>query len=106
MANRIIVLNSVVFSAISEELGGIFALCLIMVCMSCFLMFLNIAMQMKDRFYKLTALGLGTVYGFQVILTIGGVIKLIPSTGVTLPLISYGGSYSCPSSSDFVSASV
>ncbi|MBO5303869.1 MAG: FtsW/RodA/SpoVE family cell cycle protein [Lachnospiraceae bacterium] len=81
-----------VFSAISEELGGIFALCLIMVCMSCFLMFLNIAMQLKDGFYKLVALGLGTTYGFQVFLTIGGVIKFIPSTGVTLPLVSYGGS--------------
>lgn len=81
-----------VFSAISEELGGIFSLCLIMVCMSCFLMFLNIAMQLKDSYYKLVALGLGTTYGFQVFLTIGGVIKFIPSTGVTLPLVSYGGS--------------
>lgn len=84
--------QDVVFSAIAEEMGGIFALCLIMVCMSCFLMFLNIAMQLKDGFYKLVALGLGTTYGFQVFLTIGGVIKFIPSTGVTLPLISYGGS--------------
>lgn len=81
-----------IFSAISEELGGIFALCLLMVCVSCFLMILNIAMQMKEQFYKLVALGLGTVYGFQVFLTIGGVIKFIPSTGVTLPLVSYGGS--------------
>lgn len=81
-----------VFSAISEEMGGIFAICLIMVCMSCFLMLLNIAMQLKDGFYKLVALGLGTMYGFQVFLTIGGVIKLIPSTGVTLPFVSYGGS--------------
>ena len=61
-------------------------------CFSCFLMFLNIAMQMKDQFYKLVALGLGTIYAFQVFLTIGGVTKFIPSTGVTLPLVSYGGS--------------
>lgn len=81
-----------IFSAISEELGGIFAVCLILVCASCFLMFLNIAMQMKDNFYKLVALGLGTIYGFQVLLSIGGDIKFIPSTGVTLPLVSYGGS--------------
>ena len=81
-----------IFSAISEEMGGIFALCLMMVCISCFLMFLNIAMQMKDQFYKLIALGLGTVYAFQIFLTIGGVTKFIPSTGVTLPLVSYGGS--------------
>lgn len=81
-----------IFSAISEEMGGIFALCLLMVCVSCFLMILNIAMQMHDQFYKLAALGLGTVYGFQVFLTVGGAIKFIPSTGVTLPLVSYGGS--------------
>lgn len=47
---------------------------------------------MKDQFYKLVALGLGTIYAFQVFLTIGGVTKFIPSTGVTLPLVSYGGS--------------
>lgn len=81
-----------VFAAISEELGSIFAICVILVCASCYLMFLNIAMQIHNQFYKLIALGLGTVYGFQVFLTIGGVIKFIPSTGVTLPLVSYGGS--------------
>lgn len=81
-----------IFSAISEELGGIFAICLLLVCGSCFLMFLNIAMQIKDLFYKLVALGLGTIYGFQIFLSVGGDIKCIPSTGVTLPLVSYGGS--------------
>ncbi|MGN1157801.1 MAG: FtsW/RodA/SpoVE family cell cycle protein, partial [Agathobacter sp.] len=81
-----------VFSAISEEMGGIFALCIILVCFSCYIMTLNIAMQIKDMFYKLIALGLGTVYGVQVFLCIGGVIKFIPSTGVTLPFVSSGGS--------------
>ncbi len=81
-----------VFAAVCEEMGGLFGICLIMVCASCYLMFLNIAMQMRNQFYKLIALGLGTVYGFQVFLTVGGVIKFIPSTGVTLPLVSYGGS--------------
>ena len=55
-------------------------------------MFLNIAMELRDPFYKLIALGLGTCYIFQVFLQIGGVTKFIPSTGVTLPLVSYGGS--------------
>ena len=81
-----------IFAAISEELGLIFALCLILVCVSCYVMFLNIAMAIHNQFYKLVALGLGTCYIFQVFLTIGGVTKFIPSTGVTLPLISYGGS--------------
>jgi cell division protein FtsW (lipid II flippase) len=81
-----------IFSAISEEMGGIFALCLILVCVSCFFMMMNIAMQMRDSFYRLVALGLGTLYAMQVLLTVGGAIKFIPSTGVTLPLVSYGGS--------------
>lgn len=81
-----------IFSAIAEELGLIFALCMILVCVSCYVMFLNIAMEIHNQFYKLVALGLGTCYVFQVFLTIGGVTKFIPSTGVTLPLVSYGGS--------------
>lgn len=81
-----------IFSAIAEELGLIFALCLILIFVSCYVMFLNIAMQLRNQFYKLVALGLGTCYIFQVFLNIGGVIKFIPSTGVTLPLVSYGGS--------------
>lgn len=81
-----------IFSAIAEELGLIFALCLILICVSCYVMFLNIAMELRNSFYKLVALGLGTCYIFQVFLTIGGVTKFIPSTGVTLPLVSYGGS--------------
>lgn len=81
-----------IFSAISEEMGLIFALCMILICVSCYVMFLNIAMQLHTTFYKLVALGLGTCYIFQVFLNIGGVTKFIPSTGVTLPLVSYGGS--------------
>jgi cell division protein FtsW (lipid II flippase) len=81
-----------IFSAISEEMGLIFALCMILICVSCYIMFLNIAMQLHNMFYKMVALGLGTCYIFQVFLTIGGVTKFIPSTGVTLPLVSYGGS--------------
>ena len=81
-----------IFSAISEEMGLIFALCMILICLSCYVMFLNIAMRLHNYFYKLVALGLGTCYVFQTFITIGGVTKFIPSTGVTLPLVSYGGS--------------
>lgn len=81
-----------VFSAISEEMGGIFALCILLICFGCFLQFMMIANRMQAVFYKLIAFGLGTVYIVQVFLTVGGVTKFIPSTGVTLPLMSYGGS--------------
>lgn len=81
-----------IFSAISEELGAVFALCILLICLGCFLQFMMIASKMQAVFYKLIAFGLGTIYIFQVFLTVGGVTKFIPSTGVTLPLVSYGGS--------------
>lgn len=87
-----VVVSDFVFSAISEEMGALFAICLILVYFSCFLMFINISLQLVKPFYKLVAMGLSTAYGIQLFLCIGGVIKLIPHTGVTMPLISYGGS--------------
>lgn len=81
-----------IFSAITEELGVLFSVCLVLVYLSCFVMFMEVAMNMKEEFYRLTAAGLGITYIFQIFLTIGGGIKFIPLTGVTLPLISYGGS--------------
>ena len=81
-----------IFSAIAEEFGIIFSVCLILICVSCFIMFMHTAAVLKDKFYQLTAFGLGVTYIFQVFLTIGGGTKFIPLTGVTLPLISYGGS--------------
>ena len=80
-----------IFAAICEEFGVVFGMCLILICLSCFVMFMNIAMRFEDKYYKLVATGLGVAYGFQVFLTIGGITKFIPLTGVTLPLVSYGG---------------
>lgn len=93
LPNKIPVASSdFIFSAIAEEMGVFFAICVILVEVSCFVMFINISLRMTRRFYKLTALGLSVEFIFQVFLTIGGAIKFIPSTGVTLPLVSYGGS--------------
>ena len=87
-----VAVSDFIFAAIGEEMGLIYGLCMILICVSCYVMFLNIAMQLHNGFYKLVALGLGTCYIFQVFLAIGGVTKFIPSTGVTIPLVSYGGS--------------
>ena len=78
--------------AVIGKIYPIFGICLILVCMSCFIMFVNIAMQLSNRFYRLVAVGLGSTYAAQIFLTVGGGIKLIPMTGVTLPFVSYGGS--------------
>lgn len=81
-----------IFSAIAEEFGVLFALALILVCFSCFICFVNIALKVRNRFYKTMAFGFAICYIFQTFLSIGGVTKFIPSTGVTIPLVSYGGS--------------
>ena len=49
-------------------------------------------MRVRNRFYKTMAFGFAICYMFQTFLSIGGVTKFIPSTGVTIPLVSYGGS--------------
>ncbi len=81
-----------VFSAVAEELGVIFAICLILICISCFLSIMLVAMRLKEEFYRYIAVGIGMIYITQVFLTIGGGTRFIPLTGVTLPLVSYGGS--------------
>jgi peptidoglycan glycosyltransferase len=81
-----------VFSAIGEELGliGTVAICIL------FLLFvgsgLRIALHADRPFNKLFAAGLTTIVGVQTFVIVGGVIRVIPLTGVTLPFISYGGS--------------
>lgn len=87
-----IVISDFIFSGISEELGGLYAVCLILIYISTFLLFIQLAWRMKEPFWRNVSIGSCIIFAFQVFLCIGGTIKLIPSTGVTLPLISYGGS--------------
>ena len=80
-----------IFSAIAQELGVVFAVCLILLYLSLFILIVRLSMNIRNRFYRMIGIGIAVCIGFQTFLTIGGGCKLIPSTGVTLPLISYGG---------------
>jgi len=84
--------GDMIFSAICEEMGMLFGIILILVCYLSFFVMIQIGTQTKDQFHKLVCLGLSVAYMVQIFLTIGGGIKLIPLTGVTLPFVSYGGS--------------
>ena len=93
MPNSIpVAVKDFVYSAIVEEFGLLFGICLILVCFCCYINMMKVALRSRDMYYKLIAVGFGTIYMFQCFLTIGGVTKFIPSTGVTLPFVSYGGS--------------
>ncbi len=53
---------------------------------------LHIALQTRDGFKQLLAVSLTTVIGLQALIIVGGNLRMIPLTGITLPFISYGGS--------------
>lgn len=81
-----------IFSAVSEEMGNVFSVCLLLVCLSCFTIAIRNSLMEADKFKRDIIVGLSSLYIFQVFLTVGGGIKFIPLTGVTLPFVSYGGS--------------
>jgi cell division protein FtsW (lipid II flippase) len=81
-----------VFAAIGEELGLVGTLGVL----SAFLLLVGsayrIAVDAVRPFSKLFAAGIATILGFQTFLIVGGVTRVIPLTGITLPFVSYGGS--------------
>ena len=87
-----VVTKDYTFSAISEEMGGIVAVCMVIICICCFVKFMQISMSINVKFYRLIGVGMACLYSIQLFLVVGGVTKFIPSTGVTLPFVSYGGS--------------
>ena len=81
-----------IYAAWSEELGALGA---IVVCIAFLIIVrraLTVAMRQPDLYTKLLATGLASTLGFQVLIIIGGVLRLFPLTGITLPFFSYGGS--------------
>lgn len=81
-----------VFAAIAEELGLVGALGVITAYAVFTLRALAVGASGRTRFSQLAAAGLGLSFGLQTLLIIGGVIKLVPLTGITLPFVSQGGS--------------
>ena len=81
-----------IFTSVAEEFGLIFSLGLMAVYVLIILRGLIVAMNARTSFHSLVAFGLVSMLGLQALLIIGGNTKMLPLTGVTLPLVSYGGS--------------
>lgn len=81
-----------IFSILSEELGFIGGLFVLFLFLIIVWRGIRVAMTIDDPFGSLLAVGIVGIVGIQVIINIGVVIGLMPVTGITLPLISYGGS--------------
>ena len=81
-----------IYSALAQELGLIGAAALLLVFMLFIARGMRIAMLADDGFSKLLVAGLTFSFALQTFIIVGGILRLIPLTGITLPFVSYGGS--------------
>jgi cell division protein FtsW (lipid II flippase) len=81
-----------IYSALAQELGLIGAAALLLLYMGFVLRGFRIALTATDGFSKLLAAGLSFSFAFQTFVIVGGITRVIPLTGITLPFVSYGGS--------------
>ena len=81
-----------VYAAFGEEWGAIGSIALLVVFLAVVVRSLRVAERQPDLYAKLLATGLAAVFGFQIVIIVGGVLRLFPLTGITLPFVSYGGS--------------
>jgi cell division protein FtsW (lipid II flippase) len=81
-----------IYSALAQELGLIGAAALLLVYMIFVLRGMRISLLAQDGFSKLLAAGLTFGFALQTFIIVGGILRLIPLTGITLPFVSYGGS--------------
>ncbi|MDO4837253.1 MAG: FtsW/RodA/SpoVE family cell cycle protein [Clostridia bacterium] len=80
-----------IFAVICEQFGLIFGLCVLAMYVALIWRGATIAMAARRSFHGLLAMGCTVLIALQTFTIIGGVIKLIPLTGVTMPFVSYGG---------------
>lgn len=81
-----------VFAAVAEELGLAGSIAVITGYALLVTVGFGIALRSRDRFRKYLAAGLSLLVGLQAALILGGILRVFPLTGITLPLMSYGGS--------------
>ena len=81
-----------IYSALAQELGLVGIAAVLLLYMAFVLRGFRIALAASDGFSKLLAAGLSFGFAFQTFVIVGGITRVIPLTGITLPFVSYGGS--------------
>jgi cell division protein FtsW (lipid II flippase) len=81
-----------IYSVVAQEIGLVGAAAFLLVYMIFVLRGVRIALLAQDGFSKLLALGLTFAFALQTFIIVGGILRIIPLTGITLPFVSYGGS--------------
>jgi cell division protein FtsW (lipid II flippase) len=81
-----------IYSALAQELGLVGVSALLLVFMVFVARGMKVALRVDDGFSKLLAAGLTFGFALQTFTIVGGILRLIPLTGITLPFVSYGGS--------------
>lgn len=81
-----------IFSAICEEMGIFTGIGIIMLFLILVYRGFKIAINQRNKFFRIVALGISILFGIQSFIIFGGVLKMIPLTGITIPFVSYGGS--------------
>ncbi|MFL5910113.1 MAG: FtsW/RodA/SpoVE family cell cycle protein [Gaiellaceae bacterium] len=81
-----------IYSALAQELGLIGASALLLIYMVFVLRGFRVSLAANDGFSKLLAAGLTFGFALQTFVIVGGIVRVIPLTGITLPFVSYGGS--------------
>lgn len=84
--------SDMIYAIICEEFGIIFAIGLMIIYFLLFYRGIRAAFVTKDSYSQLIAVGFSTMIACQTLVIIGGIFAVIPLTGITLPIISYGGS--------------
>ncbi len=84
--------TDMIFAAVGEEFGFAGSVAVLSAYALIVATGFGIAIRARDPFRKLLAAGISFAFGFQVFLIIGGVLRVVPLTGITLPFMSYGGS--------------
>jgi cell division protein FtsW (lipid II flippase) len=81
-----------IFAAICEEFGNLIGIIILFVYLGVVLQCMQIALNQSNLFNRFVAMGIATLFTIQTFIIIGGVLKLIPLTGITSPFLSAGGS--------------